>query len=168
MYSVAVFHQFNYLRYSSLFNFIRTDIRLCAFLCIRPYKRQNVEGYAPLFLPRYPNRKKYSDNLCIDRQYHCNMACVRYHRLYCVLCVHVCGTAGYGADLLFIMLLCIVFDGYRLRKRCHHRRYLYDVGKQHEYSCYILRRGCYFGDLFRRSLLTDVVGRASHQRVNAY
>ena len=129
MYSVAVFRQLNYLRYSSLFNFIRTDIRLCAFLCIRPYKRQNVEGYVPLFLPRYRNRKKYPDNLCADRLYHCNMACVRHHRLYCVLCFHVCGTAGYGVDLLFAMLFCIVFDGHRLRKRCHHRCYLYDIGK---------------------------------------
>ena len=66
-------------------------------------------------------------------------------------------------DLLFTMLLCIISDGHGLRKCCNYRHYLYDIGKQYEYPGRIRRRSHPLGNIFRRSLLADVVGGAFNQ-----
>ena len=73
------------------------------------------------------------------------------------------GSADYGIDLLFTMLLCIISDGHGLRKCCNYRHYLYDIGKQYEYPGRIRRRSHPLGNIFRRSLLADVVGGAFNQ-----
>ena len=127
-----------------------------------------MAGDAPIFLSWYFERKKYSDNFCIDRQHYGRMACMRHHRVYRILCIAVCAPAGYGTYQFFALLFYIISDGYCFRKRRNDRCYLYDLGKQHAYSRYLCRRRRYFGHIFRGSLLADVLRRSFDQQINKY